>query len=340
MSSDILRHWHVAALAALLIWGAATVIGSVGQAADADAPAGGSVDTDAIAERLDALIERAAARLGERPEAEGQPVDPDADVATLRGRLEEAETQIRLLKNVVIQALRAQSEAEEALRRERAARSSGAEPEPEPAAGESDYQTLAEQVAALTGSVRRLRADVDDLRARTVQADRQAAASSGGVGEPEDAMLAEGGMGGGYEPLAAEGAGGAAADDATAADAIKIAEVHFNTGSAQLTPGGEQRTREAIERMRSMTPAKVRVVAFTDRVGDAAYNLLLSKERALTVAAVLEGAGFGGDVVEVVGRGEDGLPVPTPDGVPEPLNRSAGIFVVRGHQRRRPGRAA
>jgi len=42
----------------------------------------------------------------------------------------------------------------------------------------------------------------------------------------------------------------------------------------------------------------------------------------------------------VVGRGEDDLPVPTPDGVPEPLNRSAGIFVVRGHQRRRPGRAA
>ena len=172
MSSDILRHWHVAALAALLIWGAATVIGSVGQAADADAPAG-SVDTDAIAERLDALIERAAARLGERPEAEGQPVDPDADVATLCGRLEEAETQIRLLKNVVIQALRAQSEAEEALRRERAARASGAEPEPEPAAGESDYQTLAEQVAALTGSVRRLRADVDDLRVRTAQADRR-----------------------------------------------------------------------------------------------------------------------------------------------------------------------
>src|SRR5690606_31523743 len=296
-------------------------------------------DTDAIAERLDALIERAAARLGERPEAEGQPVDPDADAATLRGRLEEAETQIRLLKNVVIQALRAQSEAEEALRRERAARSSETGPEPEPAAGDADYQTLAEQVAALTGSVRRLRADVDDLRVRTAQADRQAA-SSGGSGEPEDAMLAEGGMGGGYEPLAAEGAGGAAADDATAADAIKIAEVHFNTGSAQLTPGGEQRTREAIERIRSMTPAKVRVVAFTDRVGDAAYNLLLSKERALTVAAVLEGAGFGGDVVEVVGRGEDGLPVPTPDGVPEPLNRSAGIFVVRGHQRRRPGRAA
>ena len=34
-------------------------------------------------------------------------------------------------------------------------------------------------------------------------------------------------------------------------------------------------------------------------------------------------------MVEVVGSGEEGVPVPTPDGVPEPLNRSAGIFVVR-----------
>ena len=49
----------------------------------------------------------------------------------------------------------------------------------------------------------------------------------------------------------------------------------------------------------------------------------------MSVAAVLENAGFGRDMVAVVGSGEDGIPVPTPDGVPEPLNRSAGIFVVR-----------
>jgi hypothetical protein len=34
-------------------------------------------------------------------------------------------------------------------------------------------------------------------------------------------------------------------------------------------------------------------------------------------------------MVEVVGSGEDDIPVPTADGVPEPLNRSAGIFVLR-----------
>ena len=77
-----------------------------------------------------------------------------------------------------------------------------------------------------------------------------------------------------------------------------------------------------------MEPAKVRVVAFTDRVGDAAYNLVLSKERALSLAAMLERVGLPRDMVEVIGKGEDDTPEPTADGVAEPLNRCAGIFVV------------
>jgi OOP family OmpA-OmpF porin len=104
--------------------------------------------------------------------------------------------------------------------------------------------------------------------------------------------------------------------------------VHFNSGSAELTPGGARVAREAVARIRSMAPAKVRVVAFTDRVGDAAYNLVLSKERALSLAAVLERVGLPRDIVEVVGKGEEDTPEPTADGVAEPLNRCAGIFVV------------
>src|SRR5688500_16112582 len=117
MTSDFRRRWQ-AVLAALLIWGGANLIGSAGQAAD-DAPApAGAVEAQAISERLDAMVERAAATLRGRQGGEGEQIEPDADAATLRARLEEAETQIRLLKNVVIQALRAQSAAEEALRRE------------------------------------------------------------------------------------------------------------------------------------------------------------------------------------------------------------------------------
>jgi outer membrane protein OmpA-like peptidoglycan-associated protein len=242
------------------------------------------------------------------------------------------------------------------LRREQAAAPpSLTPPEAEPATTGSEDLMLAEQVEALTDTVRRLRVDVDALRSRAPseeppQPDRESALrpsgatddpESTGAGEPleEDAMLPEAGMGGRYQPWnedepaqSSRGAQAAVPSDeamSAAGEPIKIAEVHFDSGSAQLTPGGERRTLDAIERIRSMAPATVRVVAFTDRVGDSAYNLVLSKERALAVAAVLERTGLPREMVEVVGSGEEGVPVPTPDGVPEPLNRSAGIFVVR-----------
>jgi outer membrane protein OmpA-like peptidoglycan-associated protein len=352
MTTDLRRRWQ-AVFAALLIWGGANLIGSAGQAADDDPAEAGDVEAQAITDRLDAMVERAAATLRGRQGGEGELIEPGADAATLRARLEEAETQIRLLKNVVIQALRAQSAAEEALRREQSARQSGAGPQVEPAPAGAQDPVLAQEVEALTDSVRQLRADVDALRARPPSEqppapDRQSALRpSGTVDDPEatadpldeDAMLPEAGIGGRYEPWiedeAPEPSGGAyaavPADEATiaAGEPIKIAEVHFDTGSAQLTPGGERRTLDAVERIRSIAPAKVRVVAFADRVGDSAYNLVLSKERALSVAAVLENAGFSRDMVEVVGSGEEGIPVPTPDDVAEPLNRSAGIFVIR-----------
>ena len=354
MTSDIRRRWPMA-LAALLLWSSANLIGSVGQAAD-DSPAEASdAETQAIADRLDAMLERATARLGQRPGGETDLGDANADATALRARLAEAETQIRLLKNVVIQSLRAQSAAEDALRREAAARPSVTPPEAEPATTGSEDLMLAEQVEALTDTVRRLRVDVDALRSRAPseeppQPDRESALRPSsaaddpeptGAGEPleEDAMLPEAGMGGRYQPWnedepaqSSRGAQAAVPSDeamSAAGEPIKIAEVHFDSGSAQLTPGGERRTLDAIARIRSMAPAKVRVVAFTDRVGDPAYNLVLSKERALAVAAVLERTGLPREMVEVVGSGEEGVPVPTPDGVPEPLNRSAGIFVVR-----------
>ena len=356
MTSDIRRRWPMA-LAALLLWSSANLIGSVGQAAD-DSPAEASdAETQAIADRLDAMLERATARLGQRPGGETDLGDANADATALRARLAEAETQIRLLKNVVIQSLRAQSAAEDALRREQAAaRPSVTPPEAEPATTGSEDLMLAEQVEALTDTVRRLRVDVDALRSRAPseeppQPGRESALrpsgaiddpESTGAGEPleEDAMLPEAGMGGRYQPWnedepaqsSSSGAQAAVPSDeamSAAGEPIKIAEVHFDSGSAQLTPGGERRTLDAIERIRSMAPATVRVVAFTDRVGDSAYNLVLSKERALAVAAVLERTGLPREMVEVVGSGEEGVPVPTPDGVPEPLNRSAGIFVVR-----------
>lgn len=144
-------------------------------------------------------------------------------------------------------------------------------------------------------------------------------------------MLPGSGMGGKFEALGEGETPGSDPLDPTAVTVdypIKVGEVHFNSGSAELTPGGARVAREAVERIRSMDVAKVQVVAFTDRVGDAAYNLVLSKERALSLAAMLERVGLPRDMVEVIGKGEEDAPEATADGVAEPLNRCAGIFVV------------
>ena len=355
MTNDFRRHWQMA-LATLLIWCAAGLLGPIVQAAD-DAPATVSIDdhpatvnwadSQALRQRLDALVEQAAAHVGEQGDGHGGA--PGAEALALREQLQAAETQIALLKNVVIQSLRAQSAAEEALRREQATQ----RPAPQPALARptvgSPELMLADQLEALTDTVQRLRAEVDALRGQGAggQDGAQPAGAvvpqSSSVGltkeamaatmENGDAMLADSGMGGQYEPLIEEEPFGADGGATTAAlssgDAIKVAEVHFNSGSALLTPGGERKTREAVERIKSMGAAKVRVVAFADTVGDAASNLMLSKERALSVAAMLESVGVRRDLVEVVGSGEQGIPEPTPDGVPEPLNRCAGIFVIR-----------
>jgi outer membrane protein OmpA-like peptidoglycan-associated protein len=352
MTNDFRRHWQVA-LATLLIWCSAGLLGPIVQAAD-DNPAQVSVDdhpaqmsgagSQALKERLDALVEQAAVRMGEEDTQAGA---PGVEALALREQLQAAETQIALLKNVVIQSLRAQSAAEEALRREQATRRTAPTPTLARATVGSPELMLADQLEALTDTVQRLRSEVDALRGQS-PSEQTAEQHAGSVArqsssvsltkealaatvENDDALLADSGMGGQYEPLIEDAPSGSDSS-ATAAlapgDPIKVAEVHFNSGSAQLTPGGERKTLEAVERIRSMGAAKVRVVAFADTVGDSASNLVLSKERAMSIAAMLESVGLRRDLVEVVGSGEQGIPEPTADGIPEPLNRCAGIFVI------------
>ena len=342
MTSDLRRHWQVA-LATLLIWCAAGPVGSIVQAADEGAAQVSEPETDALADRLEALVEQAAARVGRQGAGGGE---PGAEVLALRAQLQAAETQIALLKNVVIQALRAQSAAEEALREQAAPPSAAAPAVPRDPGGAPD-SALVDQVEALTATVQRLRADVEALRSRSPSEPRAGQdagpamrqSSAGGIPQEalddpaaeEDAMLADSGMGGQYAPLLEGEAPSSGPSDFAAVrsgDSIEVAQVHFNTGSAELTPGGERKTLEAAERIRSMGAAKVRVVAFADTVGDSAYNRVLSQERALSIAAVLESVGLPRDMVEVVGSGEEGIPEPTADGVAEPLNRCAGIFVL------------
>ncbi|UEM06554.1 OmpA family protein [Skermanella rosea] len=109
---------------------------------------------------------------------------------------------------------------------------------------------------------------------------------------------------------------------------FKIQEVHFNPGSASLTPGGERKTLTASRFISDLRVRSIKVVGYTDTVGPTAFNQELALARAGSVARLLEQAGVPGGLIETVGMGETKVPMPTSDGISEPLNRCVGILVA------------
>jgi outer membrane protein OmpA-like peptidoglycan-associated protein len=109
---------------------------------------------------------------------------------------------------------------------------------------------------------------------------------------------------------------------------LMLNEIHFNPGSATLTPGAERKTLEAADKAKALGARNVRVAGYSDTQGPAAYNVHLSLQRAKSIADLLASVGVSSEIIEVEGHGEEGVPEPTPDQVSEPLNRCAGIFAL------------
>ena len=133
----------------------------------------------------------------------------------------------------------------------------------------------------------------------------------------------------GAATVSAEAPQAAPAPDAATPD-LALVQVHFETASARLTPGGRIRALAAATVLVERGPAAIRVTGHTDTTGPASINLELSRARAQAVADLLVEAGLPRDRIEVAPMGETAsvLPIPTGDGVSEPLNRCAGIFAT------------
>ena len=133
----------------------------------------------------------------------------------------------------------------------------------------------------------------------------------------------------GASTVSAEAPQAAPAPDAATPD-LALVQVHFETASARLTPGGRIRALAAATVLVERGPAAIRVTGHTDTTGPASINLELSRARAQAVADLLVEAGLPRDRIEVAPMGETAsvLPIPTGDGVSEPLNRCAGIFAT------------
>jgi OmpA family len=103
--------------------------------------------------------------------------------------------------------------------------------------------------------------------------------------------------------------------------------VTFGLDAVTLTPQDRQVIAQAAEDYRQGGAPQINVTGYTDTSGSAEYNLVLSQQRAETVADALIQEGVPATDIVTVGRGEEDLLVPTADGVVEPRNRRVEIVV-------------
>jgi len=83
-------------------------------------------------------------------------------------------------------------------------------------------------------------------------------------------------------------------DAQATADGIRIrmdASILFDTAKSELKPEAREAIQAISEMIRSYPNAAVRVLGFTDAVGDDAYNVRLSESRAVAVKTALQAAG-------------------------------------------------
>ena len=118
-----------------------------------------------------------------------------------------------------------------------------------------------------------------------------------------------------------------------AAAEMVIAEVNaaggINGKKVVLVPGDDQCKPELATNVASKLVSEgVKVViGHTDTVGSRESNDELSRQRAASVRAMLIEAGFPADKMEIAGRGERELLVPTANEVDEPRNRRVEINI-------------
>jgi OmpA family len=103
--------------------------------------------------------------------------------------------------------------------------------------------------------------------------------------------------------------------------------VTFALDAATLTTQDRQVISQAAADYRAGGAPQISVTGYTDTSGSAEHNLVLSQQRAETVADALVQEGVPATDIVTIGRGEEDLLVPTADGVVEPRNRRVEIVV-------------
>ncbi|MFM7028528.1 MAG: OmpA family protein [Chakrabartia sp.] len=105
--------------------------------------------------------------------------------------------------------------------------------------------------------------------------------------------------------------------------------VYFESGKSDLSPGAVGELDRAVAAFNDRRSCCVRVLisGHTDRAGSAKANDELSTQRAEVARAYLTSKGVPPDVQVMVALGEKAPAIPTPDGIPNPLNRRVEILL-------------
>jgi hypothetical protein len=128
--------------------------------------------------------------------------------------------------------------------------------------------------------------------------------------------------------LASSFAGGATAAEVAAAAPSATPHsylVFFDFNKSDLTAKAVDIVDKAAKDALDGKSTQIDVTGYTDTVGSDAYNLRLSKRRAMAVQAELLKQGLAAGEIAVFGKGKHDLLVPTADGVKEPQNRRVSI---------------
>ena len=103
--------------------------------------------------------------------------------------------------------------------------------------------------------------------------------------------------------------------------------VFFDWDRSNLSSQALNTIRQAAGAYKTKGSARITATGHTDTSGPEAYNMALSLRRANAVKDALVREGVPATAIAVVGRGEQGLLVQTPDGVREPQNRRVEIVI-------------
>jgi len=103
--------------------------------------------------------------------------------------------------------------------------------------------------------------------------------------------------------------------------------VFFDWDSTKLSDASLNVLEQARDSFKAKQATRVTATGHTDTSGSEAYNMALSLRRANAVKDALVKLGVPAAAITTVGRGEQGLLVPTGDGVREPQNRRVEITI-------------